>query len=72
MAVCPGDKGVEAFYKDYVHSRSSKGAPTFLPPLVASIEVSQAVKVLLQKDGVLHNELLYLDLKNNYFRTISL
>ncbi len=48
------------------------GNPAATPALIASWEVSEAVKILLGGKGVLCNELLYLDLQNNEVDRIAL
>lgn len=51
------EKGIEA----------KLGNPAFTPALIASIEVSEAVKVLLGRDTELKNNLLFIDILNNDF-----
>ncbi len=48
------------------------GNPAATPALVGSWEVNEAVKILLQREGILHNELLLIDLQNNEIRCIPL
>ena len=48
------------------------GTPSFTPALVASVQVSEAVKVLLNKGSLLRHKLLYIDLAANSFRMIDL
>ena len=43
------------------------GTPSFAPPLIASLQVSEAVKVLLHKGEPLRNQYLYIDLLSNMF-----
>lgn len=49
-----------------------RGNPTATSALVASWEVSEAVKILLNREDVLRDELLYLDLLNNEVSRIPL
>lgn len=62
--ILPGDRTLEKIYP----SDSNKGAevqlgnPSFTPGLVASIEVSEVIKVLLCKGNILSKKLLTIDL----------
>ena len=51
---------------------SSLGNPSFTPALVASIQVSEAIKVLLNKGETLHKKLLSIDLLSMNFEIIEL
>ena len=48
------------------------GNPSFTPALAASIQVSEILKVLLDKDTALSKEVLYIDLENNDFTKLEL
>ncbi len=75
VGVCfPGDGLLSACYgeKRGKGVESELGNPSFTPALVASIEAAQAVKVLLGREGVLRNRLLYVDLLNNTFTEIQM
>ena len=62
--IFPGDRTLEHLYPD----QGEKGAevelgnPSFTPAVIASIQVAEAVKVLLNKPGVLRGKLLSIDL----------
>lgn len=47
------------------------GNPSFTPALAASIQVSEVLKVLLDKDSALSKEVLYIDLQNNDFTRLE-
>ena len=51
---------------------SSLGNPAYTPALVASIQVSEAIKVLLGKGDILHNKLLSIDLLNMNFDVMNI
>lgn len=77
-AIFPEDPGLQLIYGNPETLTGPKGAETTLgtpPPivaLVASIEVSQAVKILLRQTNILRNRLLLVDLDENTFETIHL
>lgn len=75
VGVCfPGDRLLSACYA----GRSGKGVenelgnPSFTPAMVAALEAAQTIQVLLGKDGVLQNRLLYIDLSDNTFTEIRM
>lgn len=69
--ILPGDKTLDLLYKDKV-VENKLGNPSFTPPIVASIQVSEVIKVLLNKCNILRNKLLMIDLLNNDFNIIEL
>lgn len=56
------DKGIE---KDL-------GNPSFIPPLIASIEVSEVIKILINRGELLRKKVLLVDLLENKFDLIDL
>jgi molybdopterin/thiamine biosynthesis adenylyltransferase len=75
--IFPEDIGLEGLIGD-VDESSARGAETYLGNLpftvsaLASLEVAEAVKVLLGREGLLRNRLLLFDLMEPYFEVISL
>ena len=71
--IFPGDRVIDRLYP----AEAEKGAevelgnPSFTPALIASIEVAEAVKVLLGKEGTLRNRLLSIDLLNQEYEVFS-
>ena len=72
--VFPGDRTLSALYRNSSGKglEQQMGTPSFTPALVASVQVSEAVKVLLHKGTPLRRKLLYIDLAANSFRVIEL
>jgi molybdopterin-synthase adenylyltransferase len=72
--VLPGDGTLRRFYS----GRSSEGIekklgnPSFTPALVASIEVSEVVKLLIGKGEILRRKMLFIDLLEQEFEVIEL
>ena len=48
-------------HKDHPGLEQNLGTPSFTPAMVAAIQVSEAVKVLLNKGEPLRHQLLYID-----------
>lgn len=72
--ILPGDNTLDKIYpsKDGSGLESELGNPSFTPALVASIEVSEALKVLLDKGELLRNKLLYIDLLEHDYVVMNL
>lgn len=72
--IMPGDAILEKLYPD----DSQKGAeahlgnPSFTPALAASLQVAEALKVLLGKDGILKNKLLFINTLNHTYEVIDI
>ncbi len=69
--IMPGDDILEKIYGDS-KLENPMGNPSFTPGLVASIQVGEVIKVLLDKGKVLNNEVLYIDLEENIFRKLKI
>ncbi|WP_459849030.1 HesA/MoeB/ThiF family protein [Fusibacter bizertensis] len=77
--ILPGDYLLEKIYPNYQKGQShqKKGAeqnignPSFTPALVASIQVSEVLKILINRGTLLHNRLLLIDLLNQEIEHIS-
>lgn len=72
--VFPGDKTLSGFYKDKILKGIEKrlGNPSFTPALVASIEVSEVIKLLIQRGENLRNKILVIDLLNQDYEVVEL
>ncbi len=62
--ILPGDDSLNYLYKgDRSHGEEKRlGNPSYTPALIASIQVSEATKVLLGKGELIRKEVLYIDL----------
>ena len=75
--IFPEDTGLKLIYGD-AENRPDKGAETSLGTLshcvslVASLEASEAIKIILKKGSLLRNRLLLVDLTDNSFETMQL
>lgn len=50
---------------------SELGNPSFLPPLVASLEVAEVVKILINRGELIRKKILFIDVMNNDFDIID-
>ncbi len=72
--IFPGDKTLDLIYGSRQGEGVEKkiGNPSFTPSTIASIQVSEGLKVLLNKGEILRRKLLYVDLLQNEFHTMNL
>ena len=71
--IFPGDDTLTRLYrhKDHPGLEQNLGTPSFTPAMVAAIQVSEAVKVLLNKGKPLRHQILYIDLHTNMLQIID-
>lgn len=70
--VRPGDTVIEKIYgKVNDMGKDTMGNPSFIPATIASIEVSECIKVLLGKGETLTNKVLCINLLENEFDIIE-
>ncbi len=71
--IFPEDNTLDYIYKNKITRGKEKdlGNPSFTPGVIASIQVSEAIKVILNKKNYLRNKLLYIDLLNNEYEIIE-
>lgn len=75
--IFPEDPGLKLIYGDPRNApekgaETSLGALSFCVSLVASLEASEAIKIILGKGSLLRNKLLLIDLDGNTFETMQL
>lgn len=72
--IYPGERTLSKIYADNFSQGLEKelGTPSFTPALISSIEVSETVKILIGKENLLRNKLLFIDLQNNEYDIIDL
>ena len=72
--VLPGSKTLDKIYKRGSQKGIEKqlGNPSFTPALAASIEVSEVLKLLINRGQLLANKLAYINLLENMFNVIEL
>jgi len=72
--IMPGDDSLNSIYpeKNAAGIEKKLGNPSFTPALIASIEVPEVVKYLLNKGDLLIKKLLFIDLLNHDYMKIDL
>ncbi|WP_243279199.1 HesA/MoeB/ThiF family protein [Romboutsia sp. 1001713B170131_170501_G6] len=70
--IYPGDNNLEDIYKYKKEIDNKLGNPSFTPGLVASIQVSETIKVLLNKGEILRNKVLFIDLLYGEYNIIEM
>jgi molybdopterin-synthase adenylyltransferase len=72
--IFPGDNSLKKIYPAGAAKGSEVdlGTPSFTPALIASIEVAEAVKVLLGHGNLLRNRLLTIDLLEHNYEVVTL
>ncbi|KRQ86427.1 putative adenylyltransferase/sulfurtransferase MoeZ [Caloramator mitchellensis] len=72
--VFPGDRTLDFIYRKKVSKGIEKelGNPSFTPALIASIQVSEALKVLIGRGDVLRKEILYIDTFSQEYHKVSI
>ncbi|VDN46616.1 Molybdopterin biosynthesis protein MoeB [Petrocella atlantisensis] len=70
--IMPGDDFLSKIYRNHKGKghEAELGNPSFSPALVASLQVSEAVKVLIGRGELLKGKLLLIDLFNNDFEVV--
>jgi len=71
--IFPEDNTFDYIYKAKIEKGKEKelGNPSFTPAIVAGVEVSETIKVLLNKGECLRKKILYIDLLNNEYEIIE-
>lgn len=75
--IFPQDKGLELIYGSSKEFNKQKGisglsVPTITPALIASLQVEEVVKILLQRGKLLRNKLLYINLEEHDIEILKL
>lgn len=75
--IFPEDPGLMLIYGNPENApdkgaETSLGALSYCVSLIASLEVSEAIKIILNKGSLLRNKLLLVDLESNSFETMQL
>ncbi len=78
MTIYPGDTGMESIYGKINKNASPAkspvsilGVPTLTPAIIASYQAFEAMKVILEKEDVFRNMLVYLDLAKGELKKLK-
>lgn len=72
--IFPGDRTLNKIYRNIPMEKSKEkiGTPTFGPPLIASIQVSEVIKILTGRGELLRKKLLFINVLENEYNVIHL
>lgn len=72
--IFPGDRILEKLYPSEIGKGAEEelGNPSFTPAVIASIQVAEALKVLLGREGILRNKLLSINLLNHEYEVFTI
>jgi len=72
--IMPGDRTLNRIYQENEESgiEDELGNPSFTPAVIASIQVSEALKVLTGKEEILRNKIMMVDLLDNEFQVVKI
>lgn len=72
--IFPGDRTLELLYsnKEKRGLEAELGNPSFIPALIASIEVSEVLKILINRGELLRKKLLLINTLNQEYEVINL
>lgn len=65
VTIMPGDNILRSIYGTELSNFPAIGAGSFIPATIASYQVGECLKVLLNKGSILHKQMMYFDLLNN-------
>lgn len=73
-AIFPGDKTIEKIYPQGANKGEEVelGNPSFTPALVASLQVAETIKVLLNKGNILRKKMLIIDVLEHDYEIFEL
>lgn len=72
--ILPGDGSLRKIYGEKLDEGIEKdlGNPSFTPALIASIQVSEVIKLIINRGQLLRKQLLFIDLLHNDFNIIDI
>lgn len=70
--IFPGNDTLSLIYQEGCEVSQEQGNPAFTPAVIAGMQVSEAVKVLLGYENVLLRKIMFIDLLHNEVQTVEL
>ena len=70
--IMPGNDTLNLIYKDGAEVSDEAGNPAFTPAVVAGMQVSEALKVLIGSEDILMRKVMYIDLLTNAAEKVEL
>jgi molybdopterin/thiamine biosynthesis adenylyltransferase len=73
-SIFPGDDSLDKLYPEKISKgiEGELGNPSFTPAMIASIQVSEALKILIGRGEILRNKVLYVDMRENEYLILQL
>jgi molybdopterin-synthase adenylyltransferase len=73
-SIFPGDSTLDKLYPKDISKgiESELGNPSFTPAMIASIQVSEALKILIGRGEILRKKVLYIDLLDHEYSIVQL
>ncbi len=74
ITIYPGDRALHNIYlnEEFDGAEKELGNPSFTPPLVASIQVSEVLKILIGRGNLLRNKILYINTLEQEYNVLEL
>ncbi len=69
--IFPGNDTLSLIYSHDAQVSQELGNPSFSPAMVAAVQVSEAIKVMLGSDDMLMRKMLFIDLMTNDFQIVE-
>jgi len=69
--IMPGDRTLDLVYKNKKSIEKELGNPSFTPGTIASMQLAEVLKVLLNKGEILTKKLLFIDLLNHDYEVLE-
>lgn len=69
--IFPGNDTLSLIYSHDAEVSQELGNPSFSPAMVAAVQVSEAIKVMLGSDDMLMRKMLFIDLMTNDFQIVE-
>lgn len=69
--IFPGNDTLSLIYSHDAEVSQELGNPSFSPAMIAAVQVSEAIKVMLGSEDVLMRKLLFIDLMTNDFQIVE-
>ncbi|SDY78166.1 HesA/MoeB/ThiF family protein [Tindallia californiensis] len=75
VTILPGDRTLDRVYSNAEQNQGVEkqmGNPSFTPAMIGSIQVSETIKLLIQRGEILRNKMLYIDLLEQEYHILKM
>lgn len=72
--ILPGDRTLSGLYSDSVKKEpdNTLGNPSFTPALIASFQVSEALKIMISRGNILQKKIMFINTYDNSFEIVDM